>query len=52
MRPQHVAGGAVWLIGERGLLELDAATLAPRGTYGKVPPEVTPAEVPWASPPT
>lgn len=49
LRPQHVAGGGVWLIGERGLLELDVATLEPRGTFGKRPPEVTSAAVPWGS---
>lgn len=50
LRSQHVAGDGVWLLGERGLLELDVKTLAPRGSYGKVAPQVTTESWSYAQP--
>ena len=40
LEPHHVAGGTVWLIGERGLVALDTATFEVRGTW-RTPPAVT-----------
>jgi len=37
LRPHHVAAGAVWVVGARGLLALDAATLARRGDWRTAP---------------
>ncbi len=46
LRGHHVAGGTVWVVGDRGLVLLDATTLQPRGTWGKQPPVVTPEATP------
>jgi hypothetical protein len=40
--PHHVAGGAVWVVGDRGLLALDARTLERRGSW-REPPAIEPA---------
>lgn len=37
LRAHHVAGGAVWIVGDRGLVVLDAVTLARRGTWASTP---------------
>jgi hypothetical protein len=43
LRAHNVAGGAVWIAGDRGLVALDAATLEPRGTW-RAAPDVTPVK--------
>jgi hypothetical protein len=40
LRPHHVSGSTVWVVGDGGLVALDAATLEPRGSWRR-PPSVS-----------
>jgi hypothetical protein len=40
LRPHHLAGSTVWVVGDTGLVALDAATLEPNGSWRR-PPGVT-----------